>query len=85
MFESVIPEAEQPGPARRPTRDQITGLILAGGRGARMGGVDGGLQNRLGVPLALHALSYRALGLDETIVGGIDDARAMGQVLVAVR
>ena len=37
-------------------RDQITGLILAGGRGSRMGGVDKGLQNHLGVPLAMHAL-----------------------------
>jgi molybdenum cofactor guanylyltransferase len=35
---------------------QITGLILAGGRGSRMGGVDKGLQNHLGMPLALHAL-----------------------------
>ena len=34
----------------------ITGLVLAGGRGSRMGGVDKGLQNHLGVPLALHAL-----------------------------
>ena len=34
----------------------ITGLILAGGRGSRMGGVDKGLQNHHGVPLALHAL-----------------------------
>jgi molybdenum cofactor guanylyltransferase len=34
----------------------ITGLILAGGRGSRMGGVDKGLQPHLGVPLALHAL-----------------------------
>lgn len=37
-------------------RDDITGLILAGGRGARMGGVDKGLQSHLGTPLALHAL-----------------------------
>jgi molybdopterin-guanine dinucleotide biosynthesis protein A len=34
----------------------ITGLILAGGRGSRMGGVDKGLQEHLGMPLALHAL-----------------------------
>jgi molybdopterin-guanine dinucleotide biosynthesis protein A len=34
----------------------ITGLVLAGGRGSRMGGVDKGLQDHLGVPLALHAL-----------------------------
>ena len=36
--------------------DQITGLILAGGRGSRMGGVDKGLQNHRGMPLALHAM-----------------------------
>lgn len=36
--------------------DDITGLVLAGGRGSRMGGVDKGLQNHLGIPLALHAL-----------------------------
>ena len=35
---------------------QITGLILAGGRGSRMGGVDKGLQQHLGLPLALQAL-----------------------------
>ncbi len=38
-----------------PTPD-ITGLILAGGRGSRMGGVDKGLQNHHGIPMALHAL-----------------------------
>ncbi|MVW78520.1 molybdenum cofactor guanylyltransferase MobA [Bordetella sp. 02P26C-1] len=36
--------------------NDITGLILAGGRGSRMGGVDKGLQNFQGMPLALHAL-----------------------------
>jgi molybdopterin-guanine dinucleotide biosynthesis protein A len=34
----------------------ITGLVLAGGRGSRMGGIDKGLQCHLGMPLALHAL-----------------------------
>lgn len=34
----------------------ITGLVLAGGRGSRMGGVDKGLQPFAGTPLALHAL-----------------------------
>ena len=37
-------------------RDDITGLILAGGRGSRMGGVDKGLQIHRGRPLAAHAL-----------------------------
>jgi molybdopterin-guanine dinucleotide biosynthesis protein A len=35
---------------------QITGLILAGGRGSRMGGVDKGLQPYRSLPLAMHAL-----------------------------
>ncbi len=34
----------------------ITGLVLCGGRGTRMGGVDKGLQNHQGIPLALYAL-----------------------------
>lgn len=34
----------------------ITGLVLAGGRGARMGGIDKGLVPYAGEPLALHVL-----------------------------
>ncbi len=33
----------------------VTGLVLAGGRGSRMGGADKGLLPLHGVPLALHA------------------------------
>ena len=36
---------------------EITGLILAGGRGTRMGGVDKGLQAFRGLPLVQHALN----------------------------
>lgn len=36
--------------------NQITGLILAGGRGSRMGGVDKGLQMFRGAPMALHVM-----------------------------
>ena len=36
--------------------NEITAIILAGGRGARMGGVDKGLQNFNGTPLAMHTL-----------------------------
>jgi len=39
-----------------PPTEAITGLILAGGRGARMGGLDKGLQNFRGLPLALQTL-----------------------------
>ncbi len=38
------------------TEASVTGLVLAGGRGSRMGGVDKGLQTYNGTPLALHAL-----------------------------
>ena len=42
---------------------EITGLVLAGGRGSRMGGADKGLQKFNGTPLALHALrATRAVG-----------------------
>lgn len=36
--------------------DDISGVVLAGGRGTRMGGGDKGLQNHLGMPLALHGV-----------------------------
>ncbi|MBN3757461.1 molybdenum cofactor guanylyltransferase MobA [Paraburkholderia sp. Tr-20389] len=38
------------------TRNDITGLLLAGGRGMRMGGADKGLQTLHGEPLALHVM-----------------------------
>lgn len=38
----------------------ITGLVLAGGRGTRMGGIDKGLQYFEGEPLALRALQRLA-------------------------
>lgn len=46
----------------------ITGLVLAGGRGARMGGVDKGLQNFNGSPLALHAVLRLGMQVGEVMV-----------------
>jgi molybdopterin-guanine dinucleotide biosynthesis protein A len=43
-------------PLAAPARDQITGLVLAGGRGRRMGGADKGLVAWQGVPLVVHVL-----------------------------
>ncbi len=37
-------------------KNQITGIVLAGGRGSRMGGVDKGLQLYNATPLAKHAI-----------------------------
>lgn len=36
--------------------DDISAVVLAGGRGTRMGGGDKGLQNHLGLPMALHGV-----------------------------
>lgn len=36
--------------------DRITGLVLAGGRGSRMGHVDKGLQQFRGAPMVLHVI-----------------------------
>lgn len=41
-------------------RDDITGLILAGGRGTRMGGTDKGLQPFQGAPMVQHTLQRLA-------------------------
>ena len=38
------------------TPTDITGIILAGGRGSRMGGSDKGLQNFRGMPMAMQTL-----------------------------
>lgn len=55
------------GTSAIPTED-ITGLVLAGGRGSRMGGVDKGLQNHLGMPLALHCLLRLQLQVGSAMV-----------------
>ncbi|WP_428422998.1 molybdenum cofactor guanylyltransferase MobA [Methylibium sp.] len=49
-------------------KSQITGLILAGGRGSRMGGVDKGLQPYRGMPLALHILMRLAPQVDRVLI-----------------
>jgi molybdopterin-guanine dinucleotide biosynthesis protein A len=48
--------------------EDITGLILAGGRATRMGGSDKGLQNFRGMPLALHTLMRLAPQVGSVIV-----------------
>lgn len=40
----------------KPDINQITGLILAGGRGSRMGNVDKGLQTFRSAPMILHVI-----------------------------
>lgn len=60
---------------------QITGVVLAGGRGARMGGVDKGLQLFNGVPMALHALRRLQPQVDSAMLNAnrhLDQYQAFG-------
>jgi len=47
---------------------EITGLILAGGRGSRMGGIDKGLQNFNGMPMALHTLMRLQMQVGQVMI-----------------
>lgn len=61
--------------------DAITGLVLAGGQGARMGGVDKGLQLWRGEPLARHALRRLQPQVASAAISAnrhLDDYRAWG-------
>lgn len=51
-----------------PVREAITGLVLAGGRGQRLGGVDKGLQPWRGLPLVDHAIARLAPQVGEVLV-----------------
>lgn len=46
----------------------VTGLILAGGRGSRMGGVDKGLQAFRGKPMAAHVLERLSPQVDQLAI-----------------
>ena len=65
----------------------ITGLILAGGRGSRMGGIDKGLQNFRGLPLALQTLmrlQLQSLPLQEVLINANRNLSAYESLGVAV-
>lgn len=47
---------------------EVTGLVLAGGQGSRMGGVDKGLQLFRGKPMVAHVLEALAPQVDEVLV-----------------
>ena len=64
--------------------EQITGLVLAGGRGSRMGGVDKGLQNHLGMPLALQAVLRLGLQVGSVMVNANRNLAAYESMGVAV-
>lgn len=64
----------------------VTGLVLAGGRGSRMGGVDKGLQPFRGRPLARHALDRLSPQVGALLVNAnrhTDTYQAWGMTVVA--
>ncbi|RYF77036.1 MAG: molybdenum cofactor guanylyltransferase [Comamonadaceae bacterium] len=67
-------------------RDSITGVVLAGGQGTRMGGADKGLQRLDGIPLAARALSRLMPQVGSAMVVAnrhLDAYRALGVPVVS--
>jgi len=52
----------------KPTRRNITGVILAGGRGSRMGGQDKGLVGLSGRPMVQHVIDRLSPQVEEILV-----------------
>ena len=71
-----MPNTKPPTVSPALTLSDITALVLAGGRGMRMGGVDKGLQTLNGQPMAGHALQ-RLRAQQGGVLGG-----AIGHAIV---
>ena len=54
----------------------VTGVVLAGGQGSRMGGVDKGLQEFRGKPMVAHAIERLAPQVDELLINANRNAEA---------
>jgi molybdopterin-guanine dinucleotide biosynthesis protein A len=59
-----------------PKKPEITGVVLAGGQGSRMGGVDKGLQVFRGKPMAAHVIERLAPQVDELLINANRNADA---------
>jgi molybdopterin-guanine dinucleotide biosynthesis protein A len=57
---------------------EVTGVILAGGQGSRMGGVDKGLQPFRGKPMAAHAIERLVPQVDELLINANRNPEAYG-------
>ena len=57
----------------------VTGVILAGGQGSRMGGVDKGLQPFRGKPMVAHAVERLAPQVDELLINANRNPGAYAQ------
>ena len=65
---------------------EVSGLVLAGGQGSRMGGVDKGLQPFRGKPMVAHVLERLEPQVDEVLVNAnrnVEDYARFGHRVVA--
>jgi molybdopterin-guanine dinucleotide biosynthesis protein A len=63
----------------------VTGVVLAGGQGRRMGGVDKGLVELAGTPMIAHVLARLAPQVGDVLINAnqnLDRYRAFGQPVV---
>jgi molybdopterin-guanine dinucleotide biosynthesis protein A len=63
----------------------VTGVVLAGGQGRRMGGVDKGLVDLAGAPMVAHVLARLAPQVDDVLINAnqnLDRYRAFGHPVV---
>jgi molybdopterin-guanine dinucleotide biosynthesis protein A len=67
-------------------RDDVTGIVLAGGQGRRMGGVDKGWVELAGEPMIAHVLRRLAPQVADILINAnqnLDRYRALGHPVVA--
>jgi len=63
----------------------VTGIVLAGGQGRRMGGADKGLQPLRGQPMVAHVIARLAPQVGEIVVNAnqnLESYRAFGHIVV---
>ena len=64
---------------------RVTGVVLAGGQGSRMGGVDKGLQAFRGKPMVAHVLDRLAPQVDDIVINAnrnVEAYRAFGHRVI---
>ena len=67
-------------------RDDVTGVVLAGGRGKRMGGADKGLVDLRGRPMVMHVIDRLRPQVGRIIINAnrnTDEYKALGYEVIA--
>ena len=59
---------------------KVTGIVLAGGKGSRMGGVDKGLQPLRGKPMVQHVIERLAPQVAEIVINANQNTAVYAKV-----